>query len=209
MKERSLIKLSVRLASLLLIVLLASHSGTYAQDRNGDDRDCPGPGCPGRTSASSGSLADGIIAGIIAGALLGTVNQENRSQTRASPPSRELGSPQTRSIQLALNAAGFEAGEADGLSGPKTRKAIGAFQSSRGEEATGTLTPEQLGALLVTFYESADEAQVPISLPDRNNEVLPSSGSNQLILSCQQDGSELRCTTIDDRIPILQLEKDS
>ena len=46
-------------------------------------------------------------------------------------------------IQRALSALGFEAGVADGVIGARTRRAIAQYQSSLGEEATGTLTDRQ------------------------------------------------------------------
>ena len=46
-------------------------------------------------------------------------------------------------IQRALNALGFDAGVVDGDFGRRTRKALRAWQASRGYEATGYLTVEQ------------------------------------------------------------------
>ncbi|MEH0070357.1 lytic murein transglycosylase [Pannonibacter sp. Pt2-lr] len=43
-----------------------------------------------------------------------------------------LNKDQTMQLQAALNRKGFKAGEPDGLAGPTTRKAIRAFQKSRG-----------------------------------------------------------------------------
>ena len=50
-------------------------------------------------------------------------------------------------IQRGLRALGFNPGAADGLFGPRTRKAIGAWQSSRGERATGYLNAESARVL--------------------------------------------------------------
>ncbi|PRY95021.1 lytic murein transglycosylase [Hasllibacter halocynthiae] len=50
-------------------------------------------------------------------------------------------------LQERLNAAGFDAGNADGVIGDGTRAAIEAFQRSRGLAATGDPSPVLLGAL--------------------------------------------------------------
>ena len=60
----------------------------------------------------------------------------------------ELSRADRRLIQLGLAAAGFDPGGADGLFGRKTRGAIGRWQASRDEEATGHLDAESAKALL-------------------------------------------------------------
>ena len=50
-------------------------------------------------------------------------------------------------IQQGLGSAGFDAGMADGLFGPRTRQAIRQWQSSRGAWASGYLTGAQVEAL--------------------------------------------------------------
>ena len=59
-----------------------------------------------------------------------------------------LDSDQRRRIQAALAAAGFDPGPADGKFGPKTRRAIEAWQEAAGYAATGDLTGEQVEAIL-------------------------------------------------------------
>ncbi|MEP3074118.1 MAG: peptidoglycan-binding domain-containing protein, partial [Maricaulis sp.] len=44
---------------------------------------------------------------------------------------------QTRELQAALNALGFDSGTPDGLAGPNTRAALRAFQRSNGHLADG------------------------------------------------------------------------
>ena len=61
-----------------------------------------------------------------------------------------LGIPERRLIQLGLAAEGFDAGDADGLLGRKTRGAIGGWQSSRGEEATEHLDVESAKLLMAS-----------------------------------------------------------
>ena len=53
-----------------------------------------------------------------------------------------------RRIQSALAAAGFDPGPADGRLGPRTRRAIEAWQRARGYAATGKLTEMQIEELL-------------------------------------------------------------
>jgi len=50
-------------------------------------------------------------------------------------------------LQMRLNALGFDAGEADGLAGSRTRQAIRAYQQAQGLPADGTPTPGLLGHL--------------------------------------------------------------
>ena len=54
-----------------------------------------------------------------------------------------------RRIQSALAAQGFDPGPADGVFGPRTSRAIKAWQASNGYAATGVLTGEQAVALPV------------------------------------------------------------
>ena len=50
-------------------------------------------------------------------------------------------------LQRRLTARGFDAGSADGVIGPDTRRAIGAYQSSQGLPATGESSMELLRSL--------------------------------------------------------------
>lgn len=52
-------------------------------------------------------------------------------------------------VQIALLAQGFYEGPINGAVGPVTRGALRKFQSSRGLDATGTITPQTLDALKV------------------------------------------------------------
>ena len=52
-----------------------------------------------------------------------------------------------RRVQSALAAQGFDPGPADGVFGARTRRAIQAWQASRGHAATGSLTGAQVGML--------------------------------------------------------------
>ena len=67
--------------------------------------------------------------------------RESASAVRLDPGER-------RRIQGALAADGFDPGPADGKSGPRTRRAIQAWQRANGYAATGALTARQAQALL-------------------------------------------------------------
>ena len=78
--------------------------------------------------------------------------QETSSVPAPGPESVEsslgLSRSERRRIQRGLAASGFDPGPADGLFGRGTRGAIGRWQSSRGEPATGYLDAEAAKALL-------------------------------------------------------------
>ena len=52
-----------------------------------------------------------------------------------------------REVQRGLQAAGFDAGGADGVFGPRTRSAIRSWQTSRGSRATGYLDASSVSSL--------------------------------------------------------------
>jgi len=58
-----------------------------------------------------------------------------------------LGTDQTRELQQRLKAAGFDPGSADGVIGPKTRRAIADWQIARDLAETGFLDAEQLALI--------------------------------------------------------------
>lgn len=70
------------------------------------------------------------------------------SPTPANPGSVAEFDPIVQAVQRALAARGFDPGPADGLIGPRTRRAIRDFQLSRGEPASDILTPSQQSALI-------------------------------------------------------------
>ncbi|MBI3314881.1 MAG: peptidoglycan-binding protein [Candidatus Omnitrophica bacterium] len=70
------------------------------------------------------------------------------------------GKPTTRQIQQALKNSGFYAGKVDGDLGPKTKKAIEAFQSQNGLKADGKVGPKTW-RLLSAHLNSASEVANP------------------------------------------------
>ena len=75
-----------------------------------------------------------------------------------------------RLVQHALTALDFEVGGADGKFGPRTRGAIGAWQSSKGFAATGYLTGEQVAAL--EPFGRAAQARANVEAEHRERERL-------------------------------------
>jgi hypothetical protein len=84
------------------------------------------------------ALAVGLLAARFAGA---------GPQARPWPPETPLSLSDRIAAQQALNRAGFDAGEADGVAGIRTRAALRAWQKSRGLTADGYLSPEMVRRL--------------------------------------------------------------
>ncbi|MCP4383660.1 MAG: tetratricopeptide repeat protein, partial [Hyphomicrobiales bacterium] len=61
--------------------------------------------------------------------------------------SSALSRQRVRTVQRALLALAVDAGSTDGLTGPRTRQAIGTFQAERDRKATGVADAETLSAL--------------------------------------------------------------
>ena len=72
--------------------------------------------------------------------------------------SLELKRSERRRIQRMLASLGYALGPADGLFGPRTRLAIGAYQKEKGLEETGYLTAEQAEALLELWADETRRA---------------------------------------------------
>lgn len=64
---------------------------------------------------------------------------QSAMETGSAQPTEE--SARVREIQLALRAAGFDPGSADGRLGPRTRTAVREFQQANGLEADGKVGP--------------------------------------------------------------------
>jgi peptidoglycan hydrolase-like protein with peptidoglycan-binding domain len=66
---------------------------------------------------------------------------------------------QIKSVQTALNNAGFNVGNADGRWGPETRKALKDFQNSKGIRASGRLNQNTITALGLNNDQFANAEQ--------------------------------------------------
>lgn len=183
-------KLSAKLVSSVILCALISGSSTYAQEKRDNDDDCPGAGCPGKEEPNDGDFS----AGFIFGAAIGSILKESGS--KANNVGKPSGSPQVRSIQMALNAAGFNAGSVDGINGPKTRRAISEFQKKQGDEETGVLTQRQLGLLLSNFFAEIDQSQVPLeSRRSSNDGGAPQRVEDEFELTCRRNGDQFLCSS--------------
>lgn len=61
-------------------------------------------------------------------------------------------------VQTALAFLGHDAGEVDGLDGPKTQEALRAFQEAAGITADGMIGPNSRKALLAALDAASSEA---------------------------------------------------
>lgn len=84
------------------------------------------------------ALATGLLADGIAG---------RAGLVRAWPEEAPLSRADRIGAQIALQSAGYDVGEPDGVVGQKTREALRAWQKSRGLVADGYLSPEILALL--------------------------------------------------------------
>ena len=83
------------------------------------------------------------------------IEELRRADPQVVEAGLELSRADRRLIQLGLAAEGFDPGPADGLFGRGTRGAIGRWQASRGEEATGHLGLQSAKLLLAAGEERA------------------------------------------------------
>lgn len=84
------------------------------------------------------ALATGLLADGIAG---------RAGLVRAWPEEAPLSRADRIGAQIALQSAGYDVGEPDGVVGQRTRAALRAWQKSRGLVADGYLSPEILALL--------------------------------------------------------------
>lgn len=112
------------------------------------------PTLPATPSLAAGDFVPGFILGLGSGAILRDVTKNNSASTKRRTnydPGAAARRDRMRAIQTSLNDLGYDAGPADGLSGPRTRSAIAAFQADMGMAPTGNLTEQQL----VILYQQA------------------------------------------------------
>jgi peptidoglycan hydrolase-like protein with peptidoglycan-binding domain len=76
----------------------------------------------------------------------------------ASAPTDASGKPTTKEIQQALKNAGIYDGKVDGNIGPKTKKAIEAFQTKNGLKADGKIGRKTWKALSAYLNKSTEVA---------------------------------------------------
>ncbi|MFN3262550.1 MAG: peptidoglycan-binding domain-containing protein [Pikeienuella sp.] len=113
------------------------------------------------------------------------------SPEAAAERSLGLGAAERRAIQTGLNAEGLDAGAPDGAFGPRTRRAIAAFQRSRGEPATGFLTADQAVALRGAASPPAPETAGGATAPEFTS-VSKFSGSTFRIFVSPADAGAMR-----------------
>lgn len=113
------------------------------------------------------------------------------SPDAAAERSLGLDSAERRAIQAGLNAEGLDAGAPDGAFGPRTRRAIAAFQRARGEPATGYLTAEQAVALRGDGASPAQETAGGVTAPQFTS-VSKFSGSTFRIFVTPAEAGAMR-----------------
>lgn len=116
------------------------------------------------------AVADGICA-VAGGAASGG---ENPPQTPADPPPLQSGmrGEEVRRLQGELNAAGFACGEADGIFGARTKKALVALQKAMGLLADGVYGPRSRAALCALLQGVPPAASMPsVQRGDRGQAV--------------------------------------
>jgi peptidoglycan hydrolase-like protein with peptidoglycan-binding domain len=149
---------------------------------NPDDRVQGGAAAGAATGAAVGALAGppGVVVGGLVGAGAGAA-----TGAATSPQDVNLGRPvwnnpevrvpgvregrgnagysstQTRELQRALNARGFDAGPADGVWGARTRSAVMEWQRQNNVPVTGTPTASMLNTLGVQGSGMAPRAAAP------------------------------------------------
>ena len=75
---------------------------------------------------------------------------ESQPMAQQSQPSQSSHSPEViKQVQEKLNAAGYDAGPADGMLGAKTEQALTTFQGAKGLEASGRLDTQTLAELQI------------------------------------------------------------
>lgn len=125
------------------------------------------------TPSAASNLGKAIIGGgaaVIIGCATGALNcngnrQRSRTSTRSRAPQMSAAQraqiAETKSVQQALNAFGFNVGGADGQAGPKTRAGISQYQAYMGYPATGHLDEYQKGFLLSSHQRALASGAYP------------------------------------------------
>jgi peptidoglycan hydrolase-like protein with peptidoglycan-binding domain len=87
-----------------------------------------------------------------------TPQQPSRSSQQSSSGAvSNLDQTQIMQAQQALNQKGFGAGKADGILGPRTRRALSSFQQNQGLQRSGRLDDKTLAALGVSHGQQQSQ----------------------------------------------------
>jgi hypothetical protein len=142
-------------------------SSAQAQDQNNKAKDGEAqqsePTQQDRANAQSPSSAQSDRAALQQGQTQPNQPQQNQAQQNepqqkqplqnqqagvgAAGGTVHLGPEQIRQAQMVLKQKGFDVGLADGIMGPRTRKALTAFQQQQGLQATGQIDQRTVTAL--------------------------------------------------------------
>lgn len=132
---KSLPKFAAPLTVAALLVLTACGSST-------EDRTLSGAGIGAAAGTAVGavtglSLLEGAAIGAVVGGATGALTDE--SDINLGTPIWKDGaqSSMVRDTQIGLNRLGYDAGPADGVTGPRTRQAINTFQANNGLPVDG------------------------------------------------------------------------
>ena len=102
-------------------------------------------------------------------------NTQDTTQSQAQPQAAQNQSPElVKQAQEKLSAAGHDAGEADGMIGPKTQAALKEFQQSKGLEPSGQLDRQTLAELGVSDATSASTGSSAASSSSASSSEMPS-----------------------------------
>ena len=103
-----------------------------------------------RVMADAGDFIGGVAAGVIGSAIANSQKTKQRTVVVRQAPSPQYSAlrARVRDNQAALNHFGFPAGTPDGVTGPRTRAAISAYQAFIGMPATGEMTEFQRNVLV-------------------------------------------------------------
>jgi len=102
-----------------------------------------GPGGHGGPGAGPGAGDRGARQGM--GMQQGPMSQSGMTQQMQG---RVMDRETIRSVQRRLNQLGYRAGPEDGIMGPRTHRAISAYQARTGMESNGMLTPDLVDRMM-------------------------------------------------------------
>ena len=131
---------------------MAQHGNVNTQDRQQQPNPTePQPTQQDRTSAPSQSSAQSQSGAPASGQA--QPNQPNQPRQNQQATGRATGGPlnlnrdQFRQAQMLLKEKGFDVGDVDGVLGPRTRRALIAFQRQQGLEPSGQIDQRTASAL--------------------------------------------------------------